>query len=247
MSFEQGINWFLLLSQVCVFLWYLSSHSLSGASYQVSEAAVLESPLVFRPDARAQVWRFVVYAFLHAGPWHLALNLLVQLLLGMPLEMVHGSLRCAGLYVGGVLAGSLASSVLDAHVYLVGASGGVYALLAAHLANVMLNYAHMRLPALRLVGVAFIASVDVSLAILDHYYGGHGGPRALPVSYLAHLAGAMAGLSLGLLMLRSFEATPQKAMRVLGGVGAGVLVLVPLVFNLMHASFPYVGLAQGWM
>ena len=179
---------------------------------------LLESPLVFRPDQRAQVWRFVLYAFLHAGPWHLALNLLVQLLLGMPLEMVHGSLRCAGLYVGGVLAGSLASSMLDAHVYLVGASGGVYALLAAHLANVLLNYGHMRLPALRLVGVAFIASVDVSLAILDHYYGGHGG--RLPVSYLAHLAGAMAGLALGLLLLRSFGC--QRGWRWCGAVLSGV-------------------------
>lgn len=35
-------------------------------------------------------------------------------------------------------AGSLGTSVFDSNVYLVGASGGVYALLAAHLANVML-------------------------------------------------------------------------------------------------------------
>lgn len=34
--------------------------------------------------------------------------------------------------------GSLGTSVFDGNVYLVGASGGVYALLAAHLANVML-------------------------------------------------------------------------------------------------------------
>ena len=34
--------------------------------------------------------------------------------------------------------GSLGTSLFDMHVYLVGASGGVYALLAAHIANVML-------------------------------------------------------------------------------------------------------------
>ena len=34
--------------------------------------------------------------------------------------------------------GSLGTSVFDTDVYLVGASGGVYALLAAHLANVLL-------------------------------------------------------------------------------------------------------------
>lgn len=36
------------------------------------------------------------------------------------------------------VSGSLGTSVFDTEVYLVGASGGVYALLAAHLANVLL-------------------------------------------------------------------------------------------------------------
>ncbi len=70
--------------------------------------------------------------------------------------MVHGSARVALVYMSGVLAGnitndhyptfcigSLAASVFDAHVLLVGGSGGVYALLAAHVANVFLNYAHI--------------------------------------------------------------------------------------------------------
>lgn len=112
---------------------------------------------------------------------HLIFNLTVQLLVGLPLEMVHGSLRIGVVYMAGVLAGiyifnlksfsyimffihvikplykndwdkcnltlyhhryrvlgSLATSVFDSNVYLVGASGGVYALLAAHLANVLL-------------------------------------------------------------------------------------------------------------
>ena len=51
--------------------------------------------------------------------------------------------------------GVLGTSVFDPEVYLVGASGGVYALLAAHLANVMLNYSSMRYGILRLA-VVFI-------------------------------------------------------------------------------------------
>lgn len=41
-------------------------------------------------------------------------------------------------HVNFMLTGSLGTSVFDTDVYLVGASGGVYALLAAHLANVLL-------------------------------------------------------------------------------------------------------------
>lgn len=85
--------------------------------------------------------------------FHLGFNLLVQLLVGLPLEMVHGYGRIACVYFAGVLAGSLGTSVFDSDVYLVGASGGVYALLAAHLANVMLNYNNMQYGFLRIVGV----------------------------------------------------------------------------------------------
>lgn len=93
------------------------------------------------------------YMVLHAGWFHLGFNLSIQLLIGLPLEMVHGSTRIACVYLAGVLAGSLGTSVFDPDVYLVGASGGVYALLAAHLANVMLNYNQMKYGIIRLAGI----------------------------------------------------------------------------------------------
>lgn len=37
---------------------------------------------------------------------HLIFNLTVQLLVGLPLEMVHGSLRIGVVYMAGVLAGT---------------------------------------------------------------------------------------------------------------------------------------------
>jgi len=43
---------------------------------------------------------FYVYSWLH-----LLFNLLVQVLVGLPLEMVHGSLRIGVVYMAGVLAG----------------------------------------------------------------------------------------------------------------------------------------------
>ena len=39
--------------------------------------------------------------------WHLVFNLVVQLVLGLPLEMVHGTARTAIIYGAGVLAGNL--------------------------------------------------------------------------------------------------------------------------------------------
>lgn len=69
---------------------------------------------------------------------HLLVNLLVQLFLGVPLEMVHRWWRVIIVYLAGVAAGSLATSLTDPKVYLAGASGGVYALIAAHIATIIM-------------------------------------------------------------------------------------------------------------
>lgn len=65
-------------------------------------------------------------------------NLLVQILLGIPLEMVHKWWRVLVVYLAGVLAGSVATSVVDPTVKLAGASGGVYSLVTAHVASIIL-------------------------------------------------------------------------------------------------------------
>lgn len=68
--------------------------------------------------------------------FHLVVNLVVQITLGIPLEMVHGWWRVLLVYLAGVLAGSLGTSMSDPTVFLAGASGGVYALMTAHLATI---------------------------------------------------------------------------------------------------------------
>jgi rhomboid-related protein 1/2/3 len=135
----------------------------------------------------------------HAGWVHMFFNMSVQLLVGVPLEMVHGSLRIGTVYLAGVIAGSLGTSCFDSTVHLVGASGGVYALLAAHLANVLLNFSEQQLSVVRLAFVFILASADVGFAIWDRYSNEDGLP---PVGYIAHLTGAVAGLTVGLVVLK---------------------------------------------
>jgi len=50
--------------------------------------------------------------------------------------MVHGWWRVLLVYLAGVVAGSLGTSVSDPTVFLAGASGGVYALITAHIASI---------------------------------------------------------------------------------------------------------------
>ena len=60
----------------------------------------------------------------HASHKHIFMNTTIQLMVGIPLEMSHGSQRVAIVYAFGVIGGSLASSVFDPEFFLAGASGG---------------------------------------------------------------------------------------------------------------------------
>ena len=129
------------------------------------------------------------------------------------------------IYLTGVTAGSLTVAIADPHVYLAGASGGVYALIAAHLANVVFNWREMEYPGLRLIGFIIIAGVDTGVAVYYRYTGQVGVylntlistslylhiyyylHQTVLVSYSAHIAGAVTGLLLGTVLLRNLSAS----------------------------------------
>ena len=98
------------------------------------------SYLIYSPYRRKEIWRFLTYMFLHVNYKHLISNVVLQLLVALPLELSHGTKRVTLVYTFGVISGSLATSVFDRNVFLAGASGGVYALAAAHLAALTLNW-----------------------------------------------------------------------------------------------------------
>ncbi|ELU08332.1 hypothetical protein CAPTEDRAFT_138117, partial [Capitella teleta] len=217
------------LIEIGFFVYY----ALEAGSLSTTGPVPSNSIFVYRPDKRIEVWRFLFYMLIHAGWVHLFFNLMVQILVGIPLEMVHGSLRIGAVYMAGVLAGSLGTSVFDVDAFLVGASGGVYALLAAHLANILLNYSEMELGILKLAAVFLIASADVGFAIWDRYTSKQ--PNQ-PVGYVAHLMGALAGLTIGLLVLKNFE---QKLhVQVLWWVALGVYC-VCMIFAILWNIFYY--------
>lgn len=91
--------------------------------------------LEYDPHRRVECWRFLTYMFVHIGYSHLIVNLLVQIFLGIPLERTNHCWRVITVYFAGVVAGCLVTSIMDPYSYLAGASGGVFALLTAHLSN----------------------------------------------------------------------------------------------------------------
>ena len=102
------------------------------------------SYLIFDPARREEVWRFLTYQFVHADIVHVAFNILMQLIVGVPLELSQpgwlGKLKLICLYMSGVLLGSVAGPLSHPNSLLAGASAGVYSLIAAHLATLVINW-----------------------------------------------------------------------------------------------------------
>ena len=82
-------------------------------------------------------WTLVSYSFLHAGLTHLLLNMFALWMFGADLERVWGTARFALCYFLGVVVGALAQIVVvaffgAADAPVIGASAGVFALLAGY-------------------------------------------------------------------------------------------------------------------
>ena len=88
--------------------------------------------LFFAPFVDVGEWyRTLTYGFLHSGVLHLGLNLLALYILGSLLEPAIGTRRFAAIFVISILGGALGVALLEPGSPTVGASGGVFGLMAA--------------------------------------------------------------------------------------------------------------------
>ncbi|XP_066232029.1 rhomboid-related protein 2 [Saccopteryx leptura] len=218
------------LAELAVFIYYAVWKP--QKQWITLDAGILESPLIYNPKKREEAWRFISYMLVHAGVQHIVGNLIMQLILGIPLEMVHKGLRVGLVYLAGVIAGSLASSIFDPLKYLVGASGGVYALMGGYFMNVLVNFREM-IPAfgiVRLLIIIFIIASDVGFALYRRFFVS---ANESPVSFAAHIAGGFAGMSIGYTVFSCFDKTLLKDPRFWIAIAAYLAcVLFAVFFNI---------------
>lgn len=81
--------------------------------------------------ADGQWYRIVTAAFVHAGIIHLLFNMIVLWWLGGALERYAGTTRMGLIFLTSIVWGSAGALLLDPMALTVGASGGIYGLMAA--------------------------------------------------------------------------------------------------------------------
>ena len=104
--------------------------------------------------------------------------------------------------MSGVLAGSLASSIFDPYVYVVGASGGVYALVGGYLTNTILHWESIPYNGVHLIVMATFILTDFGFSVYRRlvpveYY--------TPISLASHVGGALAGVTIGYVVFSKYN------------------------------------------
>ncbi|XP_049541255.1 protein rhomboid [Anopheles darlingi] len=165
----------------------------------------MASLFIYNPHLRYEVWRFLTYMFVHIGFMHLIMNLAVQLFLGVALELVHCWWRVALVYLAGVVAGSMGTSLFTPRVFLAGASGGVYALITAHIATIIMNWSQMEYAIVQLFVFLVFCIADLGTSIYNSIHDPFD-----KVGYVAHASGALAGFLVGIGVLRNLKVVPWE-------------------------------------
>ena len=92
----------ITIFQIAIFLYYdLAARN----EKQTITSLLIESPLIFDPSKRYQIWRYFTYILVHIDWSHLFFNLSMQIILGFPLELNH-TWRVVVVYVLGCLSGN---------------------------------------------------------------------------------------------------------------------------------------------
>jgi rhomboid protease GluP len=165
-------------------------------------------------------WRPLIATFIHSGVIHLAFNMWALASFGPVVERIYGSTRYASLYVVAGLAGGLASVAWNPAVNSVGASGAIFGILGALLATWFSTDATIAREVLRPLRTSTLIFAAASLVT---------GVSANGIDNANHLGGLVAGLFMGLALVRPIGRHAKRNLATMGQwAGATVAALIIL-------------------
>ena len=139
---------------------------------------------------KGQVWRLVSSSLLHIGTWHIVSNITATLIVGYTVEMQLGSVKTALCFVGSVLVSGLYMAFVYKLPEGVGASTGIYGLIAVFIILAIKN------------GTVMFSDVPlVALIVLAIYT--IGGMVIDKTTAFEHISGFTGGLLFGLILVET--------------------------------------------
>jgi len=166
----------------------------------------------------AEPWRLLASTFLHVGGLHLLINMLSLWSLGRFVEPAFGAVRFVAVYGLAALSGSVASALFGGPGMSAGASGAVFGLLGAAIAELAVVRRSTAAGAWRravLGNLIFVAVANLGIGALYPM-----------IDQAAHVGGLVGGAIAALLLSPGWSLGHSRAAR----------VAAPLLFGLLAAA-----------
>ena len=168
-----------------------------------------------------EYYRLLTSGFLHLGIFHLALNMYALWILGGIVERTFGPVRMVGVYLAAILGGSAGVAILDPQSSSLGASGGVFGLMAMLF---LVERAVGRNPFQSNIGMILIINLVLTFGVRGISIGGHLGGL---------VAGGLAGFVV--IELQKRRASTRATAAVIYGLAA-VLFLAGVLLSEQYVN-----------
>lgn len=163
-----------------------------------------------------QWWRLVTHLFLHAGPFHILMNMWVLWDVGRLMERLVGPVAMAMIYLLTGVAGGMASLAFHPDAVSLGASGAIFGVIGALFG--LLLHARDAVPPAQL---RQLRSAIIAMVIFSVFFG----LSVQGIDNAAHAGGAIAGLLAGLIVLPARSPGHWLRIGILAVAGTGAVLL----------------------
>ncbi|WJX32620.1 hypothetical protein P8452_20922 [Trifolium repens] len=136
-----------------------------------------------------QTWRLFTFPFLHAGLFHVVINLCSIIYVGIHLEQQFGPLRIGIIYILSAFVGSLVASLFLQNIPAVGSSGALYGLLGTLLAELVWHWKFHNNKISEIASLVFVFVCNFFLGFLPY------------VDNFSNIGGFISGFLLGTVLL----------------------------------------------
>jgi len=152
-----------------------------------------DTPLI----RQGQFWRFITPMFLHAGVFHLLMNLFAQIIFGIDIEARFGTWRLMVVYILSGIGGNILSSIFLTKTIEVGASGSLLGLISLYGVDYIINWHEYEKPGIRMVAWICVVMFNLVCGLLPG------------IDNFAHIGGAIVGFVSSMAVLPHPDKEPK--------------------------------------
>ncbi|KAH8038985.1 hypothetical protein HPB51_004663 [Rhipicephalus microplus] len=182
----------ITMTQIATYVLYLY-RCCPTSTKEIEDYMRFEDKLVLVMERKREFWRNLSFVLVSFNGLSLAASVVIQVLVCLPISFLHSPWKIPFIYSAGAFTAAQITYVCR-YGFTVGASAAIYAVLWAHVVDVLVNHSQFGSVVGRVIVVLIYTVADAAQA----YYLNH-----IPsVGTLPHLVGVAIGCTMGVVILR---------------------------------------------